>query len=34
MEHLMSLSSGTDRVTDIEVAAKKDGTIWAEKGPR
>ncbi len=27
MEHLMSSSSGTDRVTDIEVAAKKDGTI-------
>ncbi|MBI2087970.1 MAG: xanthine dehydrogenase family protein molybdopterin-binding subunit [Deltaproteobacteria bacterium] len=27
MEHLMSSSSGTDRVTEIEVAAKKDGTI-------
>jgi len=27
MEHLMSSSSGTDRVTTIEVAAKKDGTI-------
>src|SRR3990172_3682484 len=26
-EHLMSSSSGTDRVTYIEVAAKKDGTI-------
>lgn len=29
MEHLMSSSSGTDRVTTIEVAAKKDGTILA-----
>ncbi len=27
MEHLMSSSSGTDRVTTIEAAAKKDGTI-------
>ncbi len=27
MEHMMSSSSGTDRVTTIEVAAKKDGTI-------
>ena len=27
MEHLMSSSSGTDRVTTIELAAKKDGTI-------
>lgn len=27
MEHLMSSSSGTDRVTYIEAAAKKDGTI-------
>jgi 2-furoyl-CoA dehydrogenase large subunit len=27
MEHLMSSSSGTDRVTYIEIAAKKDGTI-------
>ncbi len=27
MEHLMSSSSGTDRVTTIELAARKDGTI-------
>jgi 2-furoyl-CoA dehydrogenase large subunit len=27
MEHLMASSSGTDRATEIEVAAKKDGTI-------
>ena len=27
MEHLMSSSSGTDRVTTIEVAARKDGSI-------
>ena len=27
MEHLMSSSSGTDRVTYIEIAARKDGTI-------
>ncbi|MDP6560063.1 MAG: xanthine dehydrogenase family protein molybdopterin-binding subunit, partial [Candidatus Binatia bacterium] len=27
MEHLMSSSSGTDRVTTIEMAAEKDGTI-------